>query len=132
MATARLFSTRVRSWEVLNESLESHLPDMPHVQALHDELASLIGTARGLDVEQEEARSRLFDLIHRRQEVERLGEIVRLRVEAHLRGTFGHSSDQLIQFGIRPRRRIRRTRQPETPPAPPEPPDETPPDPQPE
>jgi len=42
---------------------------------------------------------------------------VRRRVEAHLRGTFGYTAEQLIKFGVKPRPRvIRRKKSPETPP----------------
>ena len=33
-------------------------------------------------------------------------QIIRRRVEAHLRGTYGYTSDQLIKFGVKPRPRV--------------------------
>jgi len=66
----------------------------------------MLDEARALDSEQEETRSKLRDLVHRRQETERQGEILRRRVEAHLRGTFGYTNEGLIKFGIKPRPRV--------------------------
>jgi len=117
MARAKILSTKIRSWDLLNESVKPHLPEMPQVQPLQTELQGHLDEARSLDAEQEEARSKLRDLVHRRKEVERQGEIVRRRVEAHLRGTFGYTAEQLIKFGVKPRPRvIRRKKSPETPP----------------
>jgi hypothetical protein len=71
MAKAKVFSTRVRSWDLLNDNLRPHLAEMPQVQPLQAELQGFIDQARTLDNEQEDTRSKLRDLIHRRQEVER-------------------------------------------------------------
>lgn len=90
------------------------------VQPIAVELEALITEIRGLDNEQEVARMRLRELTRRRREAEQKGEALRRRVAAHLRGTFGFTSEQLIQFGINPRpSRIRRSRKPVEPPAPP-------------
>jgi hypothetical protein len=117
MARAKVFSTRVRSWDLLNENLKPHLADMPQVQPLQTELQGHLDEARALDTQQEDLRSQLRDLVHRRQELEKQGETVRRRVEAHLRGTYGYTAEQLIKFGVKPRPRvIRRKKSPETPP----------------
>jgi hypothetical protein len=118
MARARGLSTKIRSWDLLNENIKPHLVEMPHVQSLQAELQGLLDGVRGIDNEQEEARSKLRDLVRRRQELERLGEIVRRRIQAHLRGSFGYTNEQLIKFGVKPRPRvIRKKKSPETPPA---------------
>ena len=122
MARATVFSTRTRSWELLNESLKPHLEEMTHLQPLVTELQGLLETGRALDQEQEDLRSKLRDLVHRRQQVERQGEAVRRRVEAHLRGTYGYTAEQLIKFGVKPRPRVIRRKKaseaPTTPEAP--------------
>jgi hypothetical protein len=106
MARAKALSTKIRSWDLLNESLKPLLSEMPHMQLLQGELQGMLDGARSLDSEQEGARSKLRDLVRRRQEAERQGEIVRRRVEAHLRGTFGYTDEGLIKFGIKPRPRV--------------------------
>lgn len=120
MARAKVSSTRVRSWDLLNESLKPLLAEMPHVQPLQVELQGVLEGVRSLDNEQEEARSKLRDIVRRRRDAERQGEVVRRRVEAHLRGTFGYTSEELIRFGVKPRPRvIRRKAARKQPPAPP-------------
>jgi hypothetical protein len=106
MARARILSTRIRSWDLLNESVKPMLADMPQVQPLQVELQGFLDSARSLDAEQEEARSKLRDLVFRRKQVERQGEVVRRRVEAHLRGTYGYTAEQLIKHGVKPRPRV--------------------------
>lgn len=117
MARARVLSTKIRSWDLLNESLKPLLAEMPQVQPLQVELQAVLDGVRALDTEQEEARFRFRDLIRRRQEAERQGEIVRRRVEAHLRGTFGHTNEELIKFGVKPRPRVIRRKAAEKEPA---------------
>jgi hypothetical protein len=106
MARAKILSTKIRSWDLLNESVKPVLVDMPQVQPLQVELQGLLDSARSLDSEQEEMRSKLRDIVFRRKEVERRGEIVRRRVEAHLRGTYGYTAEQLIKHGVKPRPRV--------------------------
>jgi hypothetical protein len=116
MTRATGLSTKIRSWDLLNENVKPHLSEMPQVQPLQAELQGILDEVRGIDNEQEEARSKLRDLVRRRQELERLGEIIRRRMQAHLRGTYGYTNEQLIKFGVKPRPRvIRKKKSPETP-----------------
>ena len=111
----KILSTRIRSWDLLNESVKPHLADMPQVQPLQVELQGLLDEARSLDTEQEETRSKLRDIVHRRKEVERRGETVRRRMEAHLRGTYGYTAEQLIKHGVKPRPRVIRKKRDKPP-----------------
>lgn len=117
----------VVNWQLLNDNIKPHLAEMPQVQPIAVELEALIAEIRAIDNEQEVARMRFRELTRRRRDAEKKGEALRRRVAAHLRGTFGFTSEQLIQFGINPRptRIIRRSRKKEEPPAPPAPPAES-------
>jgi len=106
MARAKILSAKIRSWDLLNESVKPMLADMPQVQPLQVELQGFLDSARSLDTEQEEMRSKLRDIVFRRKQVERQGEVVRRRVEAHLRGTYGYTAEQLIKHGVKPRPRV--------------------------
>lgn len=109
----------VVNWQLLNDNIKPHLAEMPQVQPIAVELEALIAEVRAIDNEQEVARGRLRELTRRRRDAEKKGEGLRRRVAAHLRGTFGFSSEQLIQFGINPRPTTRRSRKKTEPPAPP-------------
>jgi hypothetical protein len=102
MRQAVTFTRRTSKWELLSQNVAPLLPQLPFLRESVAELDSLIVEAKALDSEQEEARGRLQDVIHRRQAVERRGENLRRRVTSHLRGVFGFASQQLLQFGVRP------------------------------
>ncbi|HEX6861497.1 MAG TPA: hypothetical protein VF414_01715 [Thermoanaerobaculia bacterium] len=110
MRSANSFASKTTSWEILAAGVEPHLPEMPHLQGLYDQLQGVMGKARGLDSQQESARAQVRELTRLRQEVEREGENLRARIAAHLRATFGFTSEQLIKFGINPRPRVTRRR----------------------
>ncbi|HWN42194.1 MAG TPA: hypothetical protein VNW71_08225 [Thermoanaerobaculia bacterium] len=115
MRSANSFASKVTSWEILATNLQPYLEGMPHLQAFYEQLLALSLLARGLDGQQESARAQARELTRRRQEAEREGENLRARIAAHLRATFGFTSEQLIQFGINPRPRVARRPEPSLP-----------------
>ena len=118
MRSITIFAKTVTNWLLLHGNLQPHLAEMPHLQPFSTELNEVITEARSLDAEQEIARGKLKELIRRRREVEKRGESVRRRVASHLKGTFGFTSEQLIQFGVTPRPTKTRPRKTAQPPAP--------------
>ena len=117
---ARLFSAKINAWEVLAASLASWLGQMPFLAPLFNELQNLLVEARGTVVEQEAARAQFHESIGKRQDLERRGEDLRLRLAAHLKAQLGFRNEQLRQFGLDPLRR-RRNRNGEDTEAPPPP-----------
>lgn len=120
MRSANVFSEKITNWDLLNTNLKPHLEEMPHLRTIQAELETVIADGRVLDSEQEVARGQLRELTRRRQEVEKRGESLRRRVAAHLRGTFGFTSEQLIKFGVNPRParpRLRKARKTQEKPA---------------
>lgn len=120
MRKAVEFAKKITEWELLNANVRPFLAEMPHLQEIVTAIEALIVEAKGLNNEQEVARGRLQDIVHRRQDVEKRGEALRSRVAAHLKGSFGFSSDELVKFGVRPRPTgPRKRKEPaETPPTP--------------
>ena len=120
MRSADVFSGKITNWDLLNTNLKPYLEEMPHLRTIQTELETVIADGRVLDSEQEVARGQLRELTRRRQEVEKRGESLRRRVAAHLRGTFGFTSEQLIKFGVNPRpsrTRVRKSRKAQEKPA---------------
>ncbi|HEV2856757.1 MAG TPA: hypothetical protein VHC97_28475 [Thermoanaerobaculia bacterium] len=111
------FAKNITNWQLLNDNLKPHLAEMPHAQPLAAELETLIAQAREIDSEQEIARGRLRELTRKRQDAEKQGENLRRRLASFLRGSFGFTSAQLIQFGINPRPVKTRPRKLPQPPA---------------
>jgi hypothetical protein len=116
MRSANLFGRTMTRWRLLLENVKPHLAGMPHIQVLVAELEALVAEAERLDAEQEIARGKLRELIRLRRDAEKRGEGVRRRVGSHLKGTFGFTSEQLIQFGLNPRPSRNRSRKPAEPP----------------
>ena len=104
MRQAQQFANRITNWEVFNSNLKPFLPELPFLQSISTEMETLIVEAKSLDSEQEVARGRLQEIVHRRQELEKRGDDLRNRAASHLKGTFGFSSDALVKFGVRPRK----------------------------
>lgn len=104
MRQAGTFAKRINDWELLNTNIKPHLPDMPHLQGISTELDALIVQSKELDSQQEIARGQLQDLVHQRQSLEKQGETLRRRAGSVLKGSLGFTSDDLVKFGIRPRK----------------------------
>src|SRR3954470_4665460 len=117
MRKANVFGAKSTNWVWVSTTLKRQRADMPQVQPLNAELEVLIGEAHDVDGRLELARGQARDLTHQRQDIQKRGEALRLRIASHLRGTFGFTSEQLVQFGINPRPRVTRRKKPEDKPA---------------
>ncbi|HEX3554654.1 MAG TPA: hypothetical protein VIA62_15635 [Thermoanaerobaculia bacterium] len=104
MRKAVVFAKRTNTWELLSANLKPHLAEMPYLQDIVKELDGLITQGKSLDLAQEVARGQFQDAVHQRQGLEKQGESLRRRVESHLKGSFGFTSDDLVKFGVRPRK----------------------------
>ncbi|HEX4964600.1 MAG TPA: hypothetical protein VF173_27535 [Thermoanaerobaculia bacterium] len=118
MRSAKVFANKITNWDLTNTNVKPHLAEMPQVQPLQVELEAVIAEGRALDSQQEVARSQARDLNNQRLDIEKRGENLRRRIASHLRGTFGFTSEQLIQFGVNPRPRSIRRKKAEVKPAP--------------
>jgi hypothetical protein len=104
MRKAIQFAKRSNRWELLSTNLKPHLAEMPFLQELITALDALSAQAKSLDTVQEVARAAFQDAVHKRQELEKQGEVLRRRAESHLKGSLGFTSDDLVKFGIQPRK----------------------------
>jgi regulator of replication initiation timing len=102
------FSKLVAELEVLNAKLKSLLAEFPHLSAEQEQLEDLIENARDLSIEQEDLRGRLRQTIRQRQDAEAIGQVLRSRIAAQLRGKLGFDNELLLGFGVPPRKRSRR------------------------
>jgi hypothetical protein len=119
------FAKKVDSWDLMNTRLRPKIQELPELEPEQKALEAVLGEARGLQAEQELLRARLREMVRQRQEAEKRGQELRGRIAALLRGKLGFTSEQLIGYGIVPRRKTRRRKGVEEP-APPEAPPSTP------
>jgi hypothetical protein len=94
--------------ELLNSNLKTHLADMPHLQEESAGLDALVTQAKSLDNEQQLLRGRLSEITRLRREAELQGRDLRSRVVAQLQGKLGFKNENLLGFGIPPRKRGRK------------------------
>ena len=94
--------------ELLNASLKPQLTDMPHLKQDSDALDQLITNTKALDQEQQAITGRLREITRLRKQAELDSNDLRSRVAAQLRGKLGFSNENLLAFGITPRKRSRK------------------------
>jgi hypothetical protein len=113
------FAKVVTDCDLLKTSMEPLLTEMPHLAPEHTELVSFLDDARSLNTRQNELTGQLRQTIRLRQEAEVRGQDLRSRVAAQLRGKLGFKNEQLLKFGVPPRRqRVRRSGEETPSPAP--------------
>ena len=110
------FQKIVTDCELLNSTLKPQLTEMPHLQDESTGLDALIVEAKTLSNEQEVLRGRLREITRLRRETELRSQDLRSRIAAQLRGKLGFTNENLLGYGITPRKRVRK--KPETKKAP--------------
>jgi hypothetical protein len=102
MRNINTFGDKLANWKLLATNVVPRLAEMPHLQPIHTDLQALIAEAEAMESEQETIRGRLRTLSKLRTDVTRRGQALRARVAAHLKGSFGFTSTELVQFGLTP------------------------------
>lgn len=102
------FQKIVTDCELLNSTLKPQLPEMPHLQDESTGLDTLIVEAKTLSNEQEVLRGRLREITRLRREAELRSQDLRSRIVAQLRGKLGFNNENLLGYGIAPRKRVRK------------------------
>lgn len=103
---------------LLRSSLEPLLPEMPHLSPEYGDLVEFLDIAGSLNARQQELTGELRRIVRLRQEAELRGLDLRSRVAFQLRGKLGFTNEQLLSFGLTPRRKPRRRETEEPEPAP--------------
>ena len=103
MATFTL-AKLIADWELLDTALRPQLQDMPYLTDEATELQAFIVEAKRMDTRQQDLRGSLQETVRQRQDVEKRGRDLHLRIAAILRGNFGFDNQTLLAFGLKPRR----------------------------
>jgi hypothetical protein len=112
------FAEFVRRWELFNNALKPMLPDLPHLAQDQAEFETLVNEAKGLDAQQKQLRGKLQDTTQLRRAAYLKGVDLHERLATQLKGKIGLRNQNLVGFGLRPRKvpKSRKTDTPETPP----------------
>ena len=112
------FARLVTDCELLKTAVEAELPTLPHLAEEHAGLEAFLTEAKELLARQERLRGEKQDVTRLRQAAEAKGQDLFNRASAVLRGKMGFKNQQLLRFGVAPRKS--RTRRPKSAgPAPP-------------
>jgi hypothetical protein len=109
------FAKTVSDCELLKDALEPHLTDMPHLTGERDELVAFLTEVKSLNARQKDLTGELRQITRRRKETELRGQDLRSRVASQIRGKLGFKNENLLAFGIPPRRKPRRKKTDEEP-----------------
>ena len=102
------FQKIVGDCELLSSNLKPLLTEMPLLQEESNALDALIAKAKSLGNEQQVLTGRLREITRLRIEAQRESLLMRGRVAALLRGKLGFENENLIGFGVPPRKRTRK------------------------
>jgi hypothetical protein len=105
MATiGQSLAERFSRWQVLANNLKDSARATPAVAEELAEMDSLLTEARGLQDRQAQIRGQSREITKQLVDIARRGDKVRRRLGAILQGKLGFTNEELIRYGIRPRR----------------------------
>lgn len=104
------FAKIVSNCELLRLNLEPLLAENPHLAPEHEELVEYLTEAKALLARQSDLRGFKQEATRLRRESETKGQDLFGRIASLLRGKMGFKSEQLLRFGIPPRKRVRRSK----------------------
>jgi hypothetical protein len=103
------FQKIVTQAELMNTTLKPQLAEMPHLTGESEAIDQLLTDVKALGQEQETLKGRLKEITRLRKEAERRGTDLRSRVAAQLKGKLGFANENLLAYGITPRKRERKS-----------------------
>ena len=109
------FQKIIGDCELLTSNLRPLLAEMPLLEEEAQALEALIARAKSLANEQKLLTGRLREITRLRQEAQRESNDMRSRVAALLRGKLGFQNENLLGFGVPPRKRSRKKTAPTQP-----------------
>jgi hypothetical protein len=104
------FAKTVADCELLMRALEPLLAGMPHLSGEHAELGEFLDEVKILNLRQSDLTGALRQVTRLRRAAELRGQDLRSRVAAQIRGKLGFTNQELLKFGIAPRRKALRRR----------------------
>lgn len=91
--------------EILVSGMDEWLADVPSLQPLRDEVASMLQGTRALAAEQSSLTARRQAVTQQLRITKGEGRDLVIKARAALRSHFGHRNEGLVRFNIRPVRR---------------------------
>ena len=105
------FAKIVANCELLRLNMEPMLAENPLLVPKHEELVAYLAQAKAVLARQSDLRGLKQEATRLRQEAVVKGQDLFSRAAALLRSEMGFKNEQLLKFGIPPRKRVRRPKQ---------------------
>jgi len=103
MSNPKSFDDKLNDWQALVDNLKPHLTDLPNLSIDQASLSTLVTQTRALQAQQDSHLASLRDIVSQRNVLAVEARKARNRLVAGLQSAFDHSSDKLLEFGIKPR-----------------------------
>ncbi|HZF12755.1 MAG TPA: hypothetical protein VFE33_28535 [Thermoanaerobaculia bacterium] len=123
------FAEFIRRWERFNNALKPLLPQLPHLAADQADFEVMVAEAKELDNQQKLLRGKLQDTTQQRRAIFLKSVDLHERLATQLKGKLGLRNQNLVGFGLQPRKVPKRRKTDGTNPPPPVQPPQTPPPP---
>ncbi|HEX9941945.1 MAG TPA: hypothetical protein VGG03_08015 [Thermoanaerobaculia bacterium] len=96
-----------KDWDQLLQAAEPH-SDAKELKVHLAELETALHRLRELEARREHLRAQRQQATQELVEVREAGKLVAIQIRSILKGVFGHGSERLVEFNMRPRRRRRK------------------------
>lgn len=97
------FKEKLVDWQVMQDNLTPRLPDLPHLAADHTALEQVLTEAKGLESDQEMARSAFRSVNDRRRALLKQGTLLRNRLALGVKNALGPENSKLVEFRLKPK-----------------------------
>jgi hypothetical protein len=92
-------------WKVMVTNLRPQLETMPQLTGRYNEMVRITTDAEDLENRQALLKADLQEVNRQRRDLAKTGEEMRNRIAAVLRAEHGFSSERLLEFGVKPKRK---------------------------
>lgn len=92
-------------WGKLTRSVRANVADVPYLEDLLSELETLVDRSHEIRIERAALDARSQQLTRDLQAVTSRARTVAAQLRSGLKTRFGHGSEKLVEFGLRPRRK---------------------------
>ena len=92
-------------WKVMATNLKPQLETMPQLTGRYTEFVKVTSDAEALENRQAQLKADLREVNRQRREIAKTGEDMRNRIGAILKAEHGFTSERLLEFGLKPKRK---------------------------
>lgn len=92
-------------WKVMGVNLKPQLETMPQLTTRYNDFVKVTSDAEALETRQAQLKADLQEVNSQRRNIFKTGEDMRNRIGAILKAEHGFTSQRLLEFGLKPKRK---------------------------